>query len=202
MGDTLTVRRATDADRDPVIEAFGRCSDEVVTAWVLEGHPVESYIDQHVPMIIDRGLKEDEIWIAEADEEIWAVSIWQHVTSIDRFVAEAEQTRALREQVPELSVMRRLDAVTSLLAQQHPREFPHQYLQVIVTVPEHRGQGAGAAILADRLRVYTEDRVPAFLEASTERSSRLYARCGFVSTGTTHELPENGPTLRPMWFRP
>ncbi|WP_280479857.1 GNAT family N-acetyltransferase [Nocardia cyriacigeorgica] len=202
MGTTLTVRRASEADRDAVVEAFGKCSDEAVTTWVLEGHPVEGYIDQHVPMIIDRGLKEDEIWIAGAGEEVWAVSIWQHVTSMDRFVAEAEEARAMREQMPELSIARRLDAVMSLLAAEHPREIPHRYLQVIVTVPEHRGKGAGAAILADRLPVFTAERIPAFLEASTERSSRLYARHGFEATGTNHTLPENGPTLRPMWFRP
>ncbi|MFE3444039.1 GNAT family N-acetyltransferase [Nocardia sp. NPDC059180] len=202
MGDTLTVRRATEADRDSAIEAFGRCTDEVVTAWILEGHPVEPFRDEHVPELIDRGLKEDEIWLAGVGEEIWAVSIWQHVTSADRFVAEAEQTRALLEQVPDLSLMRRLTVLTALLAEEHPREFPHEYLQVIVTVPEHRSKGAGAAILADRLKVYTDEQVPAFLEASTERSSRLYARHGFEGTGKTHALPENGPTLRPMWFRP
>ncbi|MBF6496497.1 GNAT family N-acetyltransferase [Nocardia cyriacigeorgica] len=202
MGDTLTVRRASEADRDAVVDAFGKCSDEAVTAWVLEGHSIEPFIDQHVPMIIDRGLKEDEIWIAGAGDDIWAVSIWQYVTSPERFVADAEEARAMREQAPDLSVARRLEAVTSLLAAEHPREFPHQYLQVIVTVPEHRGKGAGAAILGDRLKVYTEQQVPAFLEASTERSSRLYARCGFEATGKTHPLPENGPTLIPMWFRP
>lgn len=202
MGDTLTVRRATEADRDPVIEAFGKCSDEAVTAWVLEGHPIEPFIDQHVPMIIDRGLKEDEIWIAGSGDDIWAVSIWQHVTSPERFLADAEEARAMRQQAPDLSIARRLETLTALLAEEHPREFLHRYLQVIVTVPEHRGKGAGAAIIGDRLTVYSAEQMPAFLEASTERSSRLYKRCGFEATGTTHPLPENGPTLIPMWFRP
>ncbi|MGH3587740.1 MAG: hypothetical protein ACRDQ0_15605 [Pseudonocardia sp.] len=46
-----------------------------------------------------------------------------------------------------------------------------------------------------------EEGMPVFFEASTERSSRLYARCGFVRTGEIHALPDGGPGLIPMWRR-
>lgn len=199
----ITVRQASVTDRDALIEAFGAAgADEVVTAWVLEGEPDASVRTAFVPGLIDRALQEDEIWVAGAGEEIWSISIWQHVTSVQRFADEAEEMRARAEQAAGMRVLERVAYLTDLLAREHPREFPHRYLQVIVTMPEHRGKGAGAAILADRLKAASEASVPAFLEASTERSARLYSRSGFAPTGTTHTLPENGPTLIPMWFRP
>ncbi|MGY2027545.1 GNAT family N-acetyltransferase [Nocardia gipuzkoensis] len=199
----ITTRQAGAEDRDALIEAFGIASaDEVVTAWVLEGQPEGGLRTAFVPGLVDRALRDDEIWVAGEGAEIWSMSIWQHVTSVERFAAEAAETRTMAQQAPDVRVLQRLRIVTDLLAREHPREFPHRYLQVIVTVPEHRGKGAGAVILADRLKAASEAGVPAFLEASTERSARLYRRCGFAATGTTHTLPENGPTLIPMWFRP
>ncbi|MGY1979935.1 GNAT family N-acetyltransferase [Nocardia gipuzkoensis] len=199
----ITTRQAGAEDRDALIEAFGIASaDEVVTAWVLEGQPEGGLRTAFVPGLVDRALRDDEIWVAGAGAEIWSMSIWQHVTSVERFAAEAAETRTMAQQAPDVRVLQRLRIVTDLLAREHPREFPHRYLQVIVTMPEHRGKGAGAVILADRLKAASEAGVPAFLEASTERSARLYRRCGFAATGTTHTLPENGPTLIPMWFRP
>ncbi|MBF6219212.1 GNAT family N-acetyltransferase [Nocardia abscessus] len=199
----ITTRQAGAEDRDALIEAFGIASaDEVVTTWVLEGQPEGGLRTAFVPGLVERALRDDEIWVAGAGAEIWSMSIWQHVTSVERFAAEAAETRTMAQRAPDVRVLQRLRIVTDLLAREHPREFPHRYLQVIVTVPEHRGEGAGAAILADRLKAASEAGVPAFLEASTERSARLYRRCGFAVTGTTHTLPENGPTLIPMWFRP
>ncbi|MGY1900304.1 GNAT family N-acetyltransferase [Nocardia gipuzkoensis] len=199
----ITTRQAGAEDCDALIEAFGIASaDEVVTAWVLEGQPEGGLRTAFVPGLVDRALRDDEIWVAGAGAEIWSMSIWQHVTSVERFAAEAAETRTMAQQAPDVRVLQRLRIVTDLLAREHPREFPHRYLQVIVTMPEHRGKGAGAVILADRLKAASEAGVPAFLEASTERSARLYRRCGFAATGTTHTLPENGPTLIPMWFRP
>ncbi|WP_280264622.1 GNAT family N-acetyltransferase [Nocardia abscessus] len=199
----ITTRQAGAEDRDALIEAFGIASaDEVVTAWLLEGQPEGGLRTAFVPGLVDRALRDDEIWVAGVGAEIWSMSIWQHVTSVERFAAEAAETRTMAQQAPDLRVLQRLQIVTDLLAREHPREFPHRYLQVIVTMPEHRGKGAGAVILADRLKAASEAGVPAFLEASTERSARLYRRSGFAATGTTHTLPENGPTLIPMWFRP
>lgn len=198
----ITVRQAGKQDRDAVIEAFAIASpDEVVTAWILEDHPIEQFSDQYVPALIDRALSDDEIWIAGTEPEIWAISIWQHVESADRLEREAVEARALARSAPAIRALQRASVMSDLLAHSHPREFPHRYLQVIVTVPEHRGKGAGAAILANQTKAASTAAVPAYLEASTDRSARLYTRMGFTRTGTNHNLPDGGPTLRPMWFR-
>jgi hypothetical protein len=46
-----------------------------------------------------------------------------------------------------------------------------------------------------------EGRLPAFLEASTDRSRALYERHGFDVTATFH-MPRRGPLLRQMWRDP
>ncbi|MEU7140725.1 GNAT family N-acetyltransferase [Nocardia sp. NPDC046473] len=198
----ITVRQAGEQDRDAVIAAFSlACPDEAVTAWVLEGHPFEQFGPHYVPEMIDRALRDDEIWLAGTDADIWAVSIWQHVDSVDRFASDLLAARTAADGAPDVRPLQRMAVVTDLLAHSHPRELPHRYLQVIVTVPQHRGKGAGAAILANQTKAASSAGVPAYLEASTDRSARLYSRMGFTQTSTTYDLPDGGPTLRPMWFR-
>ncbi|RJO69068.1 N-acetyltransferase [Nocardia panacis] len=203
MGSEIVVRRAEVADRDALIAAFARAAvDEPAIAWVMAGSPVDGFVDGYVPEVIDRALATDEIWVAGVEAEIWTVSIWQHVTSTERFFAEAAEAQGFAEAMPDMQVLRRAAIATRLQADQHPTSFPHRYLQIIVTVPEHRGKGSGAALVADRTAAAAAARSSAFLEASSAQSARLYARYGFVAEPRTHTLPEGGPTLRPMWYRP
>ncbi|WP_063061627.1 GNAT family N-acetyltransferase [Nocardia sienata] len=201
MGTEPIVRRAGTSDREALMKAFRKSTpDEAVTAWIMRDYSMEEFLEEWAPQIIDRGLREDEVWVAGADGEIWAVSIWQKLTSADRLLADAVTARERAQRAPELRPLQRSAYVTELLAREHPRRFPHSYLELISTVPEYRGRGAGAAILTERTRQLRAAGLPAYLEASTERSSRLYTRQGFVRTGETYTLPEEGPTLIPMWF--
>ncbi|QLY30521.1 GNAT family N-acetyltransferase [Nocardia huaxiensis] len=202
MDTQLLVRRAESSEADEVARVFALAgADEVVTSWVMEdaGDIAEQYRDKYVPELIEKALREDEVWLAGTESEIWAVSLWQQVSSLDRAHREAAELRALAGQFPAVRPFQRIATVTEAVTAAHPIEFPHRYLHVIVTLPEHRGKGAGAAIITDRIKA--EPSLPAYLEASTERSARLYERCGFAHTGTPIVLPDNGPTLRPMWFQ-
>lgn len=197
----MRVRRAGTADIETVGRAYAAgARDEAVMAWVTDGYPevAAAFLAEHAPKLIERAVLDDEVWIAGPADEVWSVSVWQHVGDAHRYETEAGEAAELAAAAPEMRPMVRLAAVTELVARTHPREFPHRYLQSIVTVPQHRGRGAGAAILAARLPATGE---PAYLEASTERSAALYARCGFVRTGAELSLPDGGPTLIPMWFR-
>jgi ribosomal protein S18 acetylase RimI-like enzyme len=75
----------------------------------------------------------------------------------------------------------------------HPR-FDHWYLYVIGALPAARGSGAGGALLAHGLDRVDRAGLPAYLEASTERSAGLYRRHGFVTLGP---VPGDGGTA--MW---
>lgn len=87
------------------------------------------------------------------------------------------------------------------LERRHPRNPIHWYLHYIGVEPRHQGRGLGAALMAPVLAGCDREGVPAHLEASSERSSQLYARHGFALT-ETFAMPAGGPPLRAMWREP
>ncbi|WP_063039994.1 GNAT family N-acetyltransferase [Nocardia pseudovaccinii] len=203
MTDGQWVRRAELSEVAAVATAFAEASrDEAVSAWVMDGHPeiMTAFENDYAPILIEETIGRDEVWIAGIGSDIRAVSLWQQVDSIERYQEEAAQART-RAEGSDLRPLHRMAAVTALLAEHHPREFPHRYLYAIATVPQWRGHGAGAAIIGNRLKEAAAQGLPVYLEASTVRSSQLYERLGFARTGAPLPLPDGGPTLWPMWFR-
>ena len=92
-----------------------------------------------------------------------------------------------------------LETLMSTMDEHHPRE-PHYYLPFIGTRPDAQGQGLGSAILRPALVRADADKMPAYLEATTERNRALYERHGFVVIGHL-EVP-GGPTMFQMWRGP
>jgi GNAT superfamily N-acetyltransferase len=78
----------------------------------------------------------------------------------------------------------------------HHIEEPHYYLRYIGVAPPFQGRGIGAELLRPTLDRADAERVPAYLEASTERSARFYARLGFEHLGEL-QVPD-GPRFWPM----
>lgn len=63
----------------------------------------------------------------------------------------------------------------------HGREVrePHLYVRDVGVLPEAQGKGLGSALMAPTLECCDRDGLPAYLEASSERSAALYERLGF-----------------------
>ncbi|HEY5260923.1 MAG TPA: GNAT family N-acetyltransferase [Solirubrobacteraceae bacterium] len=77
----------------------------------------------------------------------------------------------------------------------HIRER-HYYVRDIGVHPDGQGQGLGSALMQPTLDRCDREGLPAYLEASSERSAALYERLGFKLTG---ELRVAGsPPLRLM----
>jgi RimJ/RimL family protein N-acetyltransferase len=72
---------------------------------------------------------------------------------------------------------------------------PH-YIRYLGVATRFQGQGLGTALLRPTLDRCDKEGVPAYLEASSERSAALYERLGFVHLGEL-EVP-NGPRFWPM----
>jgi GNAT superfamily N-acetyltransferase len=83
----------------------------------------------------------------------------------------------------------------------HPIHASHFHLPFIAVRPDHVGNGIGTALLRHRLSRLDQQRTPAYLEASNERSARLYERLGFSRRQPTTDMPD-GPSLYPMWREP
>lgn len=77
---------------------------------------------------------------------------------------------------------------------------PHYYVRDVGVLPAMQGQGLGSALLRPTLDRCDREGLPAYLEASSERSAALYERLGFR---VTRELRVGGsPPLRLMLRSP
>ncbi|MDF5757748.1 GNAT family N-acetyltransferase [Spongiactinospora sp. TRM90649] len=83
------------------------------------------------------------------------------------------------------------------MGKRHPQD-PHHYLAFLAVLPGHQGRRTGTRLLADYHRKLDEARMPAYLEASSTRSRRLYLRHGYQDLGDPIFMPD-GPPMFPMW---
>jgi ribosomal protein S18 acetylase RimI-like enzyme len=74
---------------------------------------------------------------------------------------------------------------------------PHYYVRTLGVATRFQGQGLGTALLRPTLDRCDQEGLPAYLEASTERSAALYERLGFVHLGELR-VPDGGPRFWPM----
>ncbi|WP_407841204.1 GNAT family N-acetyltransferase [Streptomyces sp. DSM 116496] len=96
--------------------------------------------------------------------------------------------------------MSRAGEVQNLMHASHP-DIPHWYLPSVGTDPGLQGTGVGSALLRQQLADCDRLGQPAYLESSKEANVPFYERLGFRVTSELR-LPQDGPTLWPMWREP
>jgi RimJ/RimL family protein N-acetyltransferase len=92
--------------------------------------------------------------------------------------------------------LRRAIRAQRIMEEHHPDEA-HYYIRWLAVRPGLRDQGLGRALLQPVLDRCDSERLPAYIEASSERSAALYERLGFVHQGV-YELPDGGSPIWPM----
>jgi GNAT superfamily N-acetyltransferase len=95
---------------------------------------------------------------------------------------------------------RRQQAMFSMFEQMdafHPRE-EHWHLPLIGVQPSQQGRGIGAALLKHALKRCDEQRLPAYLEATSPRNVPFYEKHGFAALGCIQvaDAPPIVPMLR------
>jgi GNAT superfamily N-acetyltransferase len=95
----------------------------------------------------------------------------------------------------------------------HLTGVEHHHLAILAVRPDRQGQGTGTALLDAHHAVLDEQGMTAYLEASDERTRRIYLRHGYADHGTPIHLhggllaggdhlapgqPGNGPRMYPM----
>ena len=78
---------------------------------------------------------------------------------------------------------------------------PHWHLAAVGVVPDRRGNGVGARLLAPMLARCDRLGLPAYLESSNPRNLGFYRRLGFAATGEVRTVDER-LALTLMWRRP
>jgi GNAT superfamily N-acetyltransferase len=188
----LRPRKATTADLPDVTDTLALAFyDDPVIMWLIEdrsrrrrllpgffGAIAESYLAYNETYSVDEGVSA-AVWAppgAKDDEELAA-----------RLGGAAQE------------YAERLFEILGLMEEKHPPEH-HYYLFLLGTRPERQGRGLGSSLMAPVLQTCDRDRVPAYLEATSERNKQLYLRHGFE---VTDEIPlPSGPTMWPMWRSP
>jgi GNAT superfamily N-acetyltransferase len=195
----VAIRTAGEGDRELVVrlmdEAF---QDDPVSGWVFPGEEYRRTTHHRLmAAFTDIVLADGRI---DVTEDGTACALWLSVPAGDHSAQEDEDDAVrLREAVdPENE---RVERIARLMAESHPADRAHEYLWMIGVAPRHQGRGLGAALIRHVLDRCDREGLPAYLEASSARSTQLYERLGFAFTGRTLDLPE-GPRMWPMWREP
>ncbi|MFE4409604.1 GNAT family N-acetyltransferase [Streptomyces sp. NPDC056821] len=202
------IRAAGEDDRELVVrlldEAF---QDDPVSGWVF---PEREYrrTTHHRLMaaFTDIVLAEGRI---DVTEDGTACALWLSMPAADGDGPdradggdggdEADDAVRLRESVDPANA--RVEEIARLMAESHPADRAHEYLWMIGVAPARQGEGLGSALVQHVLDHCDREGLPAYLEASSERSTKLYERLGFTYADRTLDIPD-GPRMWPMWREP
>jgi ribosomal protein S18 acetylase RimI-like enzyme len=95
-----------------------------------------------------------------------------------------------------LARVRRGSAMGDAMERNHPHEA-HFYLAFIAVAPRLQGLGLGSALLEANLKRIDGRGIPAYLENSNVKNTRLYERHGFVARRNI--APHGAPPMIAMW---
>lgn len=144
----------------------------------------------HFGLFVEHALRYGTVYTTEAFE---GVAVWLPSNGVPEIPDFAERnSAACGDRVPYF------DALGACFEQHHPIAS-HVYLQFLAVDPGMHGRGIGSSLLEVHHKVADDAGLPAYLEASSERSRRLYLRHGYTDLGDPL-YPEGGcPPLYPMW---
>ncbi|MFE9170468.1 GNAT family N-acetyltransferase [Streptomyces kebangsaanensis] len=187
------IRSAGQGDRASVVrlldEAF---QDDPVSGWVFPGEEYRRTTHHRLmAAFTDTVLEEGRI---DVTEDGTACALWLSVPAAAP--DDPDDAARLREAVDPANA--RVEEIARLMADFHPADRAHEYLWMIGVTPARQGEGLGSALVQHALDHCDREGLPAYLEASSERSITLYERLGFTLTGRTLDLPD-GPRMWPMW---
>jgi GNAT superfamily N-acetyltransferase len=83
----------------------------------------------------------------------------------------------------------------------HPAGTFHHHLAILAVHPDAQGQGIGTALLHAHHTTLDQDGTPAYLEASDERTRRVYLNHGYTDHGSPVEFAD-GVQMYPMVRHP
>ncbi|MFE9397237.1 GNAT family N-acetyltransferase [Streptomyces flavidovirens] len=193
----VEIRQAGESDREALVRLLDAAfMDDPVSCWVFPDRAHRGRVHgAFLGVFLDVALSEGRVDVTEDGS---AVALWLQVPA---GVPEAEDDTPVRMRETADPDNERAELVGRLMGEVHPHDRAHEYLLLIGVSPDRQGEGLGTALIQPVLDRCDRDGVPAYLEASSARSGKLYERLGFAFTGRTVELPD-GPPMWPMWREP
>ncbi|MEV5881588.1 GNAT family N-acetyltransferase [Streptomyces sp. NPDC052020] len=193
----VAIRAAGEDDRELVVRLLDESfQDDPVSAWVFPGAAYRRRTHHRLmAAFTDLVLAEGRI---DVTEDGAACALWLSVPADDAGGADDSPAQLRAAVDPDNE---RVELIVRLMARVHPAGRAHEYLWMIGVTPGRQGEGLGTALIESVLDRCDRENLPAYLEASSDRSRRLYERLGFASTGPALDLPD-GPRMWPMWREP
>jgi ribosomal protein S18 acetylase RimI-like enzyme len=193
------IRPARRADVPGIAEAMGAAfEDDPIASWFWR-KPTgrRDYITGWYELVArEHYLEHGEVFVAEEDGEIAGCSMWSPPGRW-RFPPRVEM-QASRYAIPRLGLRVPIASVAMRRIERRHPHTGHWYLSELGVRPQSQGRGYGSKLMFEILARCDRDRVPAYLESSTERSRALYERHGF-RTEEVIRMPRGGPPLWLMW---
>ncbi|MFE3630836.1 GNAT family N-acetyltransferase [Streptomyces goshikiensis] len=196
----LEIRQADPSDRDAVARLLDVAfRDDPVSGWVFPDPEHRAAVHgKFLGVFVDVALEEGRIDCAVDGS---AAALWLRVPAGDPDAETAEDEVPARMRAAADPDNERCELVGRLTGAVHPTAEEHEYLLMIAVAPGRQGEGLGTELMRPVLERCDREGVPAYLEASSERSKALYERLGWEVTGEPVRLPD-GPLMWPMWRKP
>ncbi|MFE4259353.1 GNAT family N-acetyltransferase [Streptomyces sp. NPDC056883] len=196
----LEIRQAGPSDRDAVArlldEAF---RTDPVSSWVFPDPEHRAAVHgKFLGVFVDVALAEGRIDYAVDGS---AAALWLRIPAADPEGEHVEDEIPAKMRAVADPDNERCELVGRLTGAVHPMAEEHEYLLMIAVAPGRQGEGLGTELIRPVLERCDREGVPAYLEASSERSKGLYERLGWQFTGGAVRLPD-GPLMWPMWRKP
>jgi GNAT superfamily N-acetyltransferase len=173
-----------------VVTAFA--SDPIARWFLPEPHQYLTYFPKLVPLM---GGGAFEHGSAHCTEDFTAASLWMP----PGVHSDAEAMGELAMKAIPQRDQEKMFTFMGQMGEYHPTE-PHWYLPFIAVDPMHQGKGLGSALLIHALQTSDREQLPAYLEATSPDSRRLYERHGFEALGEIQAA--DSPPLFPMLRKP
>ncbi len=190
------VRRATAAEHGAVVEVLAEAfQDDPMLRWCYpDAERRRQLLPAYSRLLVEIVSLSDGVWTVDGNGAVMlAVPSSGAVDPAGR----RQLNAALREVGAEYGD--RLVTATELVAAYQPTR-PYLHVLALAVRGSMRSRGLGSAVLTTVLDEHGRDGLPAYLEASSPASMRLYQRHGFQVTREV-SLPD-GPPMWCMWWRP
>ncbi|MET9597350.1 MULTISPECIES: GNAT family N-acetyltransferase [unclassified Streptomyces] len=196
----LEIRQADQSDRDAVARLLDESfRTDPVSSWVFPDPEHRAAVHgKFLGVFVDVALEEGRIDYAVDGS---AAALWLRIPAADPQAEPVEDEVPARMRAVADPDNERCELVGRLTGAVHPTAEEHEYLLMIAVAPGRQGEGLGTELMRPVLERCDREGVPAYLEASSERSKELYERLGWEFTGEAVRLPE-GPLMWPMWRKP
>ncbi len=191
-------RRAMPADTEKLARLFTAAFlNDPVFDWIARRGPKRAIgMERFFYWLLQvRAIPFGEVWMAE---DASAAAAWLPPDAPASPGGFVEQLRLLPMflRLCGLPRLGRGSAMADAMEKHHPHA-PHFYLAFIAVAPRLQGMGLGGAMLDANLKRIDAACMPAYLENSNPKNTRLYERAGFETRQSI--APAGAPPLLAMW---